>query len=54
VGGLVGVVSDVAGDCLPGQCRQEGEAEKNRQAVLAQETLQGSAPQWWVSPMTMK
>jgi len=54
VGGLVGVVSDVTGDCLPGQGRQEREAEENRQAVVAQESLQGSAPQWWVSPMTMK
>ncbi|MDQ2939721.1 MAG: hypothetical protein M3R23_04230 [Actinomycetota bacterium] len=42
VGDLVGVVSDVTGDCLPGQRRQEGDAEENRQAVVAQEALQGS------------
>ena len=27
MGGLVGVVSDVTGDCLPGERRQEGDGE---------------------------
>jgi hypothetical protein len=40
VGGLVGVVGDVAGDCLARQRRKESDAEKDRQSVIAQEAPQ--------------
>jgi hypothetical protein len=41
---LLGVVGDVAGDRLPGQRRKEGDAEEDRQAVVAQEATHAGLP----------